>query len=138
MKMARIGGPFSLERGAYFFTELSSALLGLLGEVPGVAVGGVLPDWFHWLESVEPEVLEPEVLEPEVLEPDVPEAGATEPEVPESIVLLPEVLEPVAELSLVPLLEFVLSVVLHAARPKHRAAAKRALVMVMMVPFPES
>jgi hypothetical protein len=133
MKMARIGGPFSLERGAYFFTELSSALLGLLGEVPGVAVGGVLPDWFHWLESVEPEVLEPEVLEP-----DVPEAGATDPEVPESIVLLPEVLEPVAELSLVPLLEFVLSVVLHAARPKHRAAAKRALVMVMMVPFPES
>jgi hypothetical protein len=133
MKMARIGGPFSLERGAYFFTELSSALLGLLGEVPGVAVGGVLPDWFHGLESVEPEVLEPEVLEP-----DVPEAGATDPEVPESIVLLPEVLEPVAELSLVPLLEFVLSVVLHAARPKHRAAAKRALVMVMMVPFPES
>ena len=127
--MARIGGPFSFRRDAYFFTELSSALLGLLGEVPGVAVGDVVPDWFHWLESVEPEVLEPEVVEPEVLEPDV-----VEPEVPESIELPDEVLEPVAELSPVPL-EFMLSVVLHAARPKHRAAAKIALVMVMISSF---
>ena len=129
MKMARIRGPFSFRRGAYFFTELSSALLGLLGDVPGVAVGAVSPDWFHWLESVEPEVLEPEVVEPEVLEPDV-----VEPEVPESIELPDEVLDPVAELSPVPL-EFMLSVVLHAARPKHRAAAKIALVMVMMSSF---
>jgi len=127
--MARIGGPFSFRRDAYFFTELSSALLGVLGEVPGVAVGDVVPDWFHWLESVEPEVLEPEVVEPEVLEPDV-----VEPEVPESIELPDEVLEPVAELSPVPL-EFMLSVVLHAARPKHRAAAKIALVMVMISSF---
>jgi hypothetical protein len=93
---------------------LSSALLGLLGDVPGVAVGDVLPDWVHWLELVEPEVLEPEVLEPEVLE---------------SIELVPEA---VAELSLVPLVD---SVVLQAARPKHRAAAKIALVMVMMRSF---
>jgi hypothetical protein len=27
----------------YFLTELSSALLGLAGEVPGVAVAGALP-----------------------------------------------------------------------------------------------
>ena len=99
-------------------------MLGVLGEVPGVAVGDVLPLWFHWLEFVEPEVLEPEVPEPEV----------AEPEVLESIELLPDVvLDPVAELSPVPL-EFV-SVVLHAARPKHRAAAKIALVMVMMSSF---
>ncbi|MBB3223421.1 hypothetical protein [Pseudoduganella umbonata] len=129
--MARIGGPFLLRRGAYFFTELSSALLGLLGEVPGVAVGDVLPDWFHWPEPAEPEV-EPEVLEPDVLEPEV-EPDAAEPAVPESIELLPDVVpEPVAELSPVPL---VLSVVLHAARPKHRAAAKIALVMVMISSF---
>jgi hypothetical protein len=106
-------------------TELSSALLGVLGEVPGVAVGDWLPLWFHWPELVEPEVLEPEVLEPEV----------AEPEVPESIELLPDVVpEPVAELPLMPLLESV-PVVLHAARPKHRAAAKIALVMVMMSSF---
>jgi hypothetical protein len=117
-------GHFSFRRGAYFFTELSSALLGVLGEVPGVAVGDVVPDWFHWLESVEPEVVEPEVLEPDVVEP----------EVPESIELPDEVLEPVAELSPVPL-EFMLSVVLQAARPKHRAAAKIALVMVMISSF---
>ncbi|WP_338771353.1 hypothetical protein [Massilia sp. METH4] len=111
-------------------TELSSALLGLLGEVPGVAVGAVLPLWFHWLEFVEPEVLEPDVVEPEVPEPEV-----AEPEVPESIELLPDVvLEPVAELSLAPLDESV-PVVLQAARPKHRAAAKIALVMVMMSSF---
>ena len=122
----------SLQRGAYFFTELSSALLGLAGEVPGVAVGGVLPDWFHWLEPAEPEV-EPEVLEPEVVEPEVLEPEVAEPAVPESIELLPDVVpEPVAELSPVPL---VLSVVLHAARPKHRAAAKIALVMVMISSF---
>ena len=117
---------------AYFFTELSSALLGLLGEVPGVAVGDVLPLWFHWPELVEPDELEPDELEPEVLEPAAPE----------SIELPDVVLEPVAELSPVPL-EFMLSVVLHAARPKHIAAAKMALVMValvmvMMIPFPES
>ena len=107
-------------------------MLGLLGEVPGVAVGDVLPLWFHWPELVEPDELEPDELEPEVLEPAAPE----------SIELPDVVLEPVAELSPVPL-EFMLSVVLHAARPKHIAAAKMALVMValvmvMMIPFPES
>jgi hypothetical protein len=126
MKMARLRGPFSLNRVAYFFTELSSALLGLLGEVPGVAVCDVLPLWFHWLEFVEPEVLEPEVPVPDVLEPEV-----AEPEVPESIELLPDV---APELPLAPLPESV-PVVLHAARPKHRAAAKIALVMVMMSSF---
>ncbi|GGY64342.1 hypothetical protein GCM10007387_53400 [Pseudoduganella albidiflava] len=99
-------------------------MLGVVGDVPGVAVGDVVPDWFHW-----PELVEPEALEPEVLEPDV-----AEPAVPESIELLPEVVEPVAELSLAPL-ELVVSVVLQAARPKHRAAAKIALVMVMISSF---
>jgi hypothetical protein len=70
-----------------------------------------------------------------VLEPDV-----LEPEVPEFIELLPDVVpEAVAELSLAPLLESV-PVVLQAARPKHKAAAKNALlivtlVMVMIGPF---
>jgi hypothetical protein len=96
-------------------TELSSALLGLLGDVPGCAVVDVLPFWFHWLEFVE--------------EPEVPEL-----EVPLEVLLPELVLEPVAEVSPLMPLEFV-SVVLHAARPKHRAAAKRALVMVMMYSF---
>ena len=101
----------------YFLTELSSALLGLLGEVPGVAVDGVLPLWFHWLELVEPDVLEPDVLEPDV-------AGM--------LALLSDVAaDPVAELSLMPLES--VPVVLQAARPKHRAAAKNALVMSALV-----
>jgi hypothetical protein len=95
-------------------TELSSALLGVVGDVPGCAVEDELPFWFHWLEFVE----EPEVLEPEVV----------------PVALVPELVEPVAEVSLLVPLEFV-SVVLQAARPKHRAAAKRALVMVMMYSF---
>jgi len=96
------------------FTEPSSALLGLVGDVPGVAVGGVVPLWFHWEFCCVPVALEPDVS-PDVLLPELDE-------------------EPVAELSLAPLLEFV-SVVLHAAGPKHMAAARRALVMVMMVPL---
>jgi hypothetical protein len=120
-------------------TELSSALLGLLGDVPGVAVVGVLPLWFHWPELVEPEVPEPEVPapeveEPEVLEPEVAEPEASEPEVPEFIELPLDVAPaPVVELSLAPL--EVVSVVLQAARPKHKAAAKIALVMDMMSSF---
>jgi hypothetical protein len=101
-------------------TELSSALLGLVGDVPGVAVDGVVPLSFHWPELVEPDVLEPDVVEPEV---------------PEFMELLPDVAPaPVAELSLAPLLESV-PVVLQAARPKHRDAARIALVMVMMHSF---
>jgi hypothetical protein len=118
-------------------TELSSALLGLLGDVPGVAVDGVLPLWFHWPEPVEPDAPEPdapepEVLEPEVLEPEVPEPEVLEPEVPELVAPLPDVApEPVAELSPMPLES--VPVVLQAARPKHRAAAKNALVMFALV-----
>ncbi|GGY07194.1 hypothetical protein GCM10007386_42150 [Pseudoduganella dura] len=63
------------------------------------------------------------MLEPEVVEPAVPEF----------MELLPDVAPaPVAELSLAPLLESV-PVVLQAARPKHRAAAKIALVALVMV-----
>jgi hypothetical protein len=103
-------------------TELSSALLGLLGDVPGVAVDGVLPLWFHCPELVEPDAPEPEVLEPEVAEPEVPELVAPLPDVAP---------EPVAELSPMPLES--VPVVLQAARPKHRAAAKNALVMFALV-----
>jgi chromate transport protein ChrA len=88
-----------LQYRAYFLTELSSALLGLAGDVPGVAVVGVLPSCFQAAES-EPEAVAELVLAPEV-----------------SVAVL------------------VVSVVLQAARPAHRAAAKRALVMFMMSSF---
>jgi hypothetical protein len=87
-------------------TELSSALLGLLGEVPGVPVvvdEDEVPVW-----------------------PLVPVAPLVESVVP--LVAL----EPIVELSLLPL---VVSVVLQAARATQNAAANIVFIIAMIFPF---
>ncbi len=88
-------------------TELSSALLGLLGDVPGVPV----------VDGVVDGVVASMLL------PVVPVAGVLAPDV----ALAPEV-----ALSLLPL---VVSVVLQAARPTQNAAAKIVFTIAMMFSF---
>lgn len=88
-------------------TEVSSALLGLLGDVPGVPV----------VDGVDDGVVASMLL------PVVPVAGVLAPDV----ALAPEV-----ALSLLPL---VVSVVLQAARATQNAAAKIVFTIAMMFSF---
>lgn len=90
-------------------TDWSSALLGLLGEVPGVPV-----------------VVDEDEVPVWPLVPDVPAAPLVESVVP--LVAL----EPMVVLSLLPL---VVSVVLQAARATQNAAANIVFRIAMIVPF---
>jgi hypothetical protein len=97
-------------------TDESSALLGFVGELPGVpVVDELVPDW-------------PEAAPVLPVVPAVPEAPA-EPAEP----VLPLVaLEPIEELSLAPLVE---SVVLQAASATQNAAANIVFIIAMVFSF---